>query len=411
MLVNAGPAAVTMSDEVTAFLMQGGLEAYGRILREEGVDTMDRLALMDDRDMMNLGIKLGHRRQLQQMLVWRFACGLAAPCPVLVWGPHGMAPFCCGPWSHQWPPGFGEPPFADGVQQPVTSQPIKVLSPSLEAFVDVATLLQICAIRLLQDVDIEIPKEMVIFSGHGVIGQACSDEVRAAVKVRADFAKQTAELDFFKHKQQLTKLRDEATVQARGHMNRVVERLRSIEQSGASLPSAEESERAVAVLVDRFYTEERRRLGDEADKQHFEASYGNFWKYLENPADLTGLGEAMLQMALVSRLGKTAHVLRSVAMIAVVRRAGGHSDRSRFEQEILSLVPLWLQKRTSSAELSYLRSVVHLCFTKLLGDVPGAFQSKAHQRSRALRKKRERTKPANKGEPEPEHEEKASYGT
>ena len=45
MLVNAGPAAVTMSDEVTAFLMQGGLEAYGRILREEGVDTMDRLAL------------------------------------------------------------------------------------------------------------------------------------------------------------------------------------------------------------------------------------------------------------------------------------------------------------------------------------------------------------------------------
>ena len=122
---------------------------------------------------------------------------------------------------------------------------------------------------------------MVIFSDHGVIGQACSDEVRAAVKVRADLAKQTAELDFFKHKQQLTKLRDEATVQARGHMNRVVERLRSIKQSGASLPSAEESERAAAVLVDRFYTEERRWLGDEADKQHFEASYGNFWKYLE----------------------------------------------------------------------------------------------------------------------------------
>ena len=194
-------------------------------------------------------------------------------------------------------------------------------------------------------------------------------------------------------------------------MIRVVEGLRSVKMSGTRVPSAEESERAAAVLVDRFYTEERRRLGDEADKQHFEASYGNFWKYLENPADLTGLGEAMLQMALVSRLGNTAHALRSVAMIAVVRRAGGHSDRSRFEQEVVGLVPVWLQKRTSAVELSNLRSVVFLCFTKLLGDVPGAFQSKAHQRSRALRKKRERTKPANKGEPEPEHEEKASYGT
>ena len=39
-----------MSDEVTAFLRQGGLEAYARILVEEGFDTMDRLALMDDRN-------------------------------------------------------------------------------------------------------------------------------------------------------------------------------------------------------------------------------------------------------------------------------------------------------------------------------------------------------------------------
>ena len=114
---------------------------------------MDRLALMDDRDLMNLDIKLGHRPQLQQMLAWRFACGLAEPCPVLAWGPYGMAPCLRGPWSRQRPPEFWEPPFAFGVQRPVTSQPIKVLSPSLEAFVDVATLLQICAVRLLQDAD------------------------------------------------------------------------------------------------------------------------------------------------------------------------------------------------------------------------------------------------------------------
>ena len=98
-------------------------------------------------------------------------------------------------------------------------------------------------------------------------------------------------------------------------------------------------------------------------------------------------------------------------MLAAVRRAGGHSDRSRFEQEVHGIVPLWLQERTSAVKLSNLRSVVLLCFTKLLGDVPGAFPSNGHQRSRARRKKRKRKKPANEGEPEPEDEGKASYGT
>ena len=71
-----------MSDEVTAFLRQGGLEAYGRILVEEGFDTLERLDHMEDGDMWRCGLKLGPRRQLQQMLAWRFACGLAQPCPV-----------------------------------------------------------------------------------------------------------------------------------------------------------------------------------------------------------------------------------------------------------------------------------------------------------------------------------------
>ena len=82
-----------MSDEVTAFLRQGGLEAYGRILVEEGFDTLERLDCMDDGDMARCGLKTGHRRHLQQMLAGRFACSLAQPCPVLGWGPYGMAPF------------------------------------------------------------------------------------------------------------------------------------------------------------------------------------------------------------------------------------------------------------------------------------------------------------------------------
>ena len=57
MHLNACPAAVTMSDEVTAFLRQGGLERYGRILVEGGFDTMDLLALMDGGDMIELEIK------------------------------------------------------------------------------------------------------------------------------------------------------------------------------------------------------------------------------------------------------------------------------------------------------------------------------------------------------------------
>ena len=73
---------------------------------------------------------------------------------------------------------------------------MKVLSSLLEALVDVATLLQICAVRLLQDVDVAIPEEMVIFSDHGDIGQACSDDLRAVVKVRTDFAKKDRRAQF-----------------------------------------------------------------------------------------------------------------------------------------------------------------------------------------------------------------------
>ena len=119
-----------------------------------------------------------------------------------------------------------------------------------------ATLLQICAVRLLQDADTEIPEEMVIFSDHGDIGQACSDELRAAVKVRADLAKKTAQLSCsnIERKHQLRMLRDEATEQVNWHMISVVERLQSMKMSGTRVPSAEESERAAAVFVDKYYT-------------------------------------------------------------------------------------------------------------------------------------------------------------
>ena len=78
-------------------------------------------------------------------------------------------------------------------------------------------------------------------------------------------------------------------------------------------------------------------------------------------------------------------------MLAAVRRAGGHNDRSRFEREVGGIVPLWLQERASALKLRNLRSDVFLCFAKLLGDVPGAFPSN-QQRSRAPRPKRSNRK-------------------
>ena len=126
---------------------------------------------------------------------------------------------------------------------------------------------------------------------------------------------------------------------------------------------------------------------------------------------MTGLGEAMLQMALVSRLGNTAHALRSVAMLAAVRRAGGHSDRSRFDREVGGIVPLWLQERASALKLRNLRSDVFLCFAKLLGDVPGAFPSNGQQRRQVRPKKSNRKKMRTKASLSPKMRgRKASYG-
>ena len=218
----------------------------------------------------------------------------------------------------------------------------------------------------------------MIFSDHGDIGQACGAELRAAVQVQADLAKKTAELDSRKHKQQLTELRDKATEQAQEHMKRAVKGVRSIESCGR-VPSAKDSERAAAVLVDRFYREELRRSLSDADRQTLNASYSHFTQYLESSAEnLTSLGEALyLAQVCARRNGKLAHGLRTVAMLAAVRRAGGHRDRNRFKEEVHRIVPEWLQDPTSAETVRNLVSAVFLCFRKLLGDVPGAFRSNA----------------------------------
>ena len=192
-----------ITDEVTSFLRQGRLEAFAHVLRDEGIHSLDRLVLLDDNDLIQLGLKLGDRRQLQQMIYWRFVYCAAGASQLFGWGPYGMAPFCLVPWAQppaswlnfsaagrsQPLPASWEPPGVFEAQRPVTSQPMKVLSSSVEAFVDVGALLNIGVVRLLQDADIEVPEEAAIFSDHGFIGQACGDELRAAVKVRMDLTK------------------------------------------------------------------------------------------------------------------------------------------------------------------------------------------------------------------------------
>ena len=135
------------------------------------------------------------------------------------------------------------------------------------------------------------------------------------------------------------------------------------------------------------------------DQRNLQASYLGFRKFLGNSTDLTGLGEALLQLALVPRFGKMAHALRSVAVCAAVRRAGGHSDRSRFDWEVGGIVPLCLQECASTLKLRNLRSDVFLCFAKLLGDVPGAFQANGRRRRQVRPRKSNFKKNASNGEP------------
>ena len=192
-----------ITDEVTSFLRQGGLEAFAHVLHDEGIDSVDRLALLDDNDLLQLGLKLGHRRQLQKMIDCRYVHAAAEFSRLYGWVPYGVPPFGLLSWaqpSASWSDysavGCGHalsassgPPGVFKVQHLVSSQPMKVFSSSLEAFVDVGVLLNIGVVRLLQDVDIEVPEEALIFSDHGFIGQACGDELRAAVEVRLDFEK------------------------------------------------------------------------------------------------------------------------------------------------------------------------------------------------------------------------------
>ena len=412
------------TDEVTSFLREGGLEDFARVLQDEGVNSVDRLALLCDDDLCHLGLKVGHRRQLQKLFDCRYVHAAAEFSRLYGWVPYSVPPFNLLSWaqpSASWSDysavGCGHalsassgPPGVFKVQHLASSQPMKVFSSSLEAFVDVGVVLNIGVVRLLQDVDIEVPEEALIFSDHGFIGRACGDAVRAAVKVRLDFEAEIRNLFVNEHKQLIAKLRERATRQAQEHMNHAAECIRSMKKSGDGVPSAEESEQVAAILVDCFYTEER--LGDDVVGRNLDASYTSFRKYLEDPSDLAGLGEALVWMPRDSQFNKTVHALRTVAMLAAVRRAGGHSDRRRFEQEVNRIFPFSLQDRVPDDNLlKNLRSSVFLCFKKLFGDVPGAFQSNAQLNRAPLRPRRQRkSKPANEGEPEPEDEGKTGCG-
>ena len=424
-----------MSDEVIAFLTQGGLSSYAGTLVENGFDTMDQLAIMDDTEMMNLGIKLGHRRKLQLMIAERFAYNLTQPYPLFGCGPHNMAPVL-----HAMPPIFHGsapmqpcsvfgwpfycmPPMLPGIapvicgsapvfhhsscsmELPVTSQPIKVRSSTLEELVDVETVLQICVFRLLHGADVDIPQEMKIFSDHGDIGRICGVHLKTVIELRKDLAKKTSQLSCtnIQRQHQLMMFRRQTTEQVKYHMNSVVTRLQTLKMSGTSMPSAEESERAAVVFVNKYYMEEQRRLLNAEDRRCLEASHDSFTRFFKNSNELIGLGEALLHLGQVACLAKMAHAVRNLAILVAVRRAGGHSDRSRFEREVGSIVPSCLQKRTLALKVSNLRSDVFLCYAKLLGDVPGAFQSNCQQAKQVRPKKVNRNANLNEREPEPEH--------
>ena len=78
-------------------------------------------------------------------------------------------------------------------QLPVTTQLAQVISPSIDAIVDVETVLHIGMVYSLQgafiNIACKVPWQAKPFTNHGEIGRACGDEVRAAIEVRTELEK------------------------------------------------------------------------------------------------------------------------------------------------------------------------------------------------------------------------------
>ena len=81
-----------------------------------------------------------------------------------------------------------------------------MISPSVDTIVDVETVLHIGMVYSLQGADIEIPWEAAPFSEHGVIGQACGDEVRDASELRTELEQLTQRITAKKHKELLAQM-------------------------------------------------------------------------------------------------------------------------------------------------------------------------------------------------------------
>jgi hypothetical protein len=274
--------------------------------------------------------------------------------------------------------------------------------------VDVEILHVLVLVRLLQDASVDVQAAAALFGDGGEIIQACGGQLRAAAAVWSDLVKHRKQLRDRKlgkieHKEEDDKLSARATKRARELTRRAVEELEAKRHAGKTLPSTRESAKAAAIITEAYYSEALHSLGAGPERQQLQQSHHFFRMYSESLDDMAALGRALLELPKLLEPRETAHAgttvghaLRTVVMLAAVLRSSGHHrDRHLFAQEVERIISETLFEEATKDEqnkLTDVRSSVFLCFTKVLGDVPGAFTSNSKRSRRGGRTRREATK-------------------
>lgn len=366
-----------MAHEVRTFLRNAGFECYFDVLLKHGWDRMGILALMQDRDMKQMGIKMGHRRQLQMIL---------SSCMTWQCYPFPLVPF--------WNTSASEAPFTA-----LTSMP--------EKSIDTQILLIIIVVRLVADVENVLPgflPQAVPFSRDGKVCQACAGALKDATAVRVALEQKKKLLLMEKKRKEVEQLVNSTSVQAYEYTCQAVQSLRAMRDADESLPLEHESQMAAAVITNHLY-----QLAM-ASTRTLDKSYAHFQTYLDSVmsdsiVNTSSLGPAMAELkrnmqqepaALKTLIG---HALRTIVMLISVYRAGGHTDRNQFDWHAKQMLRSPI---LDEAERQDLRSSIHHCFKKSLGDLVDAFQCKSRGK---LRCKSVSSKHEQEHEPEPEVDE------
>mmetsp|Transcript_6192 Transcript_6192/g.11236 ORF Transcript_6192/g.11236 Transcript_6192/m.11236 type:complete len:833 (+) Transcript_6192:144-2642(+) len=362
-----------MSQEIDAFLSGLGLANYAADFVAHGFDNMDRLKRMQNAHMAELGVKLGHRLQLQEALErvkmeeeamkagWTLQpkIGFNNPVPCLAQPDHRFAPLPFFPYlgtgmpmDVPWAPSWG---FSSPCGWPLPQYPpfggvgFAWQSSDAAKFPDKHIILTVGLVRLLlldESVAGALP-ELVPFTRNGAIGSLCVEALEAASR----------------------NMQNKNFSAAQRKASAAVQNL-TLAASTVQFPAYSEFIPVACKIAEYRYKDAKRGADAQKHASALMVSHNEFEKCDRSLRYRLFSAIVELKKTPKSCLQTLKHTLKTLVLLTCVDEAGGYLSRHAIDSVISHDFPR--DRQISPEEEMDLRSSVWHCFHKVFADLPGA---------------------------------------